>query len=207
MEQAGGDSVRLDKQMRPTFDVPGRCRLLGIGLAALCLVSTIAPAQGFTPSEYQVKAAYLYDFSRFVEWPAHSGSEKDPTFAICVIGKDPFGAILDATLAGEKREGQNLEARRISKAQEALACRILFIGTSEADHLKEILAQMKKATVLTVSDIPRFSESGGMIEFVLKDHKVRFDVNLTNATDAGLAVSSDLLKVALTVRRNPAPGD
>lgn len=194
------------------FDDGGRWRMLRTGFAALCLVSAIlapaiAGAQGARPSEYQVKAAYLYDFSRFVAWPAQSGNEKSGEFAICVLGTDPFGPILDATVAGEKSGGQPVVTRRIAKAQDALNCRILFIGDSEADHLKEVLAEMGRASVLTVSDIPRFSERGGMIEFVLKGDKVRFDVNLTNATDAGLIVSSELLKVALTVRRNPSLGD
>lgn len=173
----------------------------------LCLCPTIVPAQTSRPNEYQVKAAYLYDFSRFVEWPSQPGNDRKDAFAICVLGKDPFGPILDAALAGEARAGQNLVARRISKLQDAIACQILFISVSEQDRLKEILTAMNKASVLTVSDIPRFSEHGGMIEFVLKGDKIRFDVNLANATDAGLTVSSDLLKVALTVRRSVRSGD
>ncbi len=174
---------------------------------ALCLCPTIALAQISRPNEYQVKAAYLYDFSRFVEWPSQPGNDRKDAFAICVLGKDPFGPALDAALAGEMRAGQNLIARRISNMQDALACRILFISTSEQDRLKEILTAMNKASVLTVSDIPQFSERGGMIEFVLKDDKVRFDVNLASAMDAGLTVSSDLLKVALKVRRSARSGD
>lgn len=159
-------------------------------------------AQHSKPGEYQVKAAYLYNFSRFIEWPVQRASEKAAPFAVCVLGKDPFGPILDTTLSGEGIGGTNMIAKRVSKPQEALACRILFVGASEEDHLKEILAVLGKASVLTVSDIPRFSQRGGMIEFVLEGDKVRFEVNLTNATDAGLNVSSDLLKVAVAVRKN-----
>lgn len=186
------------------------CRALWLNRvisAVLCLFPTIVLAQTSKPSEYQVKAAYLYDFSRFVEWPSQPGNDGKDTFAICVLGKDPFGPSLDAALVGEARAGQNLVARRLSNLQDALACRILFISASEEDRLKEILTAINKASVLTVSDIPRFSERGGMIEFVLKDDKVRFDVNLASAMDAGLTVSSDLLKVALTVRRSARSGD
>lgn len=202
----------MQRHIRCYFDAGERWRMLRTGFFALCVVSatlapTIAAAQASRPSEYQVKAAYLYDFSRFVEWPAQSGNEKSGELAICVLGEDPFGPILEATVAGEKSGGQAVVARRIAKARDALNCRILFIGDSEADHLKEVLAEIGRASVLTVSDIPRFSERGGMIEFVLKGHKVRFDVNLTNAADAGLTVSSGLLKVALTVRKNLSPGD
>lgn len=149
-----------------------------------------------------MKAAYLYNFSRFIEWPPLPATDKNSPFAICVLGKDPFGPALDAALSGEGTAGQGLVARRLSKPQDAIACRILFVGSSEENHLKEILAVLGKSSVLTVSDIPHFSERGGMIEFVLKGDKIRFDVNLSNAADAGLTVSSDLLKVALTVRKN-----
>lgn len=173
----------------------------------LCLYPAIALAQTSRPTEYQVKAAYLYDFSHFIQWPSQPGNDGKATFAICVLGKDPFGPILDVALAGAARPDQNLVARRISNLQDALACRILFISVSEQNHLKEVLMAMNKASVLTVSDIPRFSERGGMIEFVLKGDKVRFDVNLASAIDAGLTVSSDLLRVALTVRRSARSGD
>jgi hypothetical protein len=172
----------------------------------LCLSSVQVDAQASSLSEYQVEAVYLYNFSRFVEWPAQPTTERISTFAICVLGKDPFGPVLDSTLSGESVGADNLIARRLSKPQEALGCRILFVGLSEKDHLKEILGALGKASVLTVSDIPRFSEHGGMIGFVLEGDKVRFEVNLTNATDAGLAVSSDLLKVAIAVRRNRQSG-
>lgn len=156
-------------------------------------------AQQQKPNEYQVKAAYLYDFSRFIEWPVRPAVESGEPFAICVLGKDPFGSILDVTVSGQGTGTQ--VARRVTKPQDALACQIVFVGDSEEDHLKEILAALGKASVLTVSDIPRFSERGGMIGFVLKGDRVRFEVNLTNAVNAGLTVSSDLLKVALTVRK------
>lgn len=153
-----------------------------------------------------MKAAYLYNFSRFVEWPARSEGEKTVPFAICVLGKDPFGSILDATVSAKDAGAQGLVAKRLTKPQDAGACQILFVGDSEQDHLKEVLAALGKSSVLTVSDIPHFSERGGMIEFVLKGDRVRFEVNLTNAASAGLGVSSDLLKVALAVRKNPQSG-
>lgn len=193
--------------MPAEFQLIRGLRTLFAVTAVLFLLSTSLFAQQLRLSEYQVKAAYLYDFTRFITWPPETSNDKRPIFAICVIGKDPFGPILDATLAGEKSGSYNLVARRVSHPEEALACRILFIGESETDHLKDILAEMNRASVLTVSDIPQFSKRGGMIEFVLKGDKVRFEVNLTNAMNAGLTLSSDLLKVALSVKRNPPPGD
>jgi hypothetical protein len=157
--------------------------------------------------EYEVKAAYLYNFGKFVEWPATANTGKDNSFTICVLGQDPFGPALDAALAGQSIDGKNVVARRLSRPQEALNCRIVFISSSEESRLKDVLEALDKAAVLTVSDIPQFSTRGGAIQFVLDGKKIRFEVNLSNAADAGLTLSSELLKVATTVRRNSPSGD
>jgi hypothetical protein len=163
-------------------------------------------AQQSKPDEYEVKAAYLYNFGRFVAWPANTAAEKGDSFAICVIGQDPFGAALEATVVNHTIDGRGVVAKRVANSQEAANCRILFISSSENEQLKEILSTVEKEGVLTVSDAPEFSKRGGMIEFVLEGNKVRFEVNVTNAEKAGLTLSSDLLKVAVAVRRNPQPG-
>lgn len=181
-------------------------RAFAVLLLCACLPAAFLAAQEPRPGEYQVKAAYLYNFSRFVEWPAQIEAIKNTPFEICVLGKDPFGPVLDSILSGEAIGGSSLVAKRISKPEEALACRVVFVGTSEESHLKDIVTVLDKASVLTVSDIPKFSERGGMIGFVLDGDKVRFEVNVSNAMDAGLTVSSDLLKVAVAVKRNSQPG-
>jgi hypothetical protein len=157
-------------------------------------------AQQSKPQEYQVKAIYLYNFSKFVQWPASAGS-KD-TFAICVLGRDPFGSALDAALAGEKMEQKTIVALRIPDVQEAAKCQILFIANSEAARVKQILSALGKNNILTVSDIPEFSQNGGVIQFVIQENKVRFEVNLTAADKAGLTLSSQLLKVASAVKQD-----
>jgi uncharacterized protein DUF4154 len=171
--------------------------LAGILTACLYLPYRLA-AQKNKPQEYEVKATYLYNFGRFVEWPA-SGNTSDK-FAICVLGQDPFGSYLDAVVAGEAINNRKLIARRVATARDAIPCQILFISDSESAHLKEILAALEKTTVLTVSDVPNFTVVGGMIQFVVVDQRVRFSVNLTAAGKAGLALSSQLLKVAVEVR-------
>jgi hypothetical protein len=177
------------------------------GVLLCCLFSGLTVwAQQSKPNEYEVKAAYLYNFGRFVAWPANTAADKDDSFAICVIGEDPFGHALDATVVNHTIDGKGVVTRRVANSQEAVSCRILFISSSEKEQLKEILATVEKAGVLTVSDAPEFSKRGGMIEFVLEGNKVRFEVNVTNAEKAGLTLSSDLLKVAIAVRRNPQPG-
>src|SRR5208282_2325817 len=165
------------------------------------LIVSVRPAQGqqAKPEEYQVKATYLYNFSRFIVWPAASG--KDQTFDICVLGRDPFGAVLDATVGNESIDDRKLVARRIAAPHEAAGCRILFISPSEASRVKEILTSLEKSSVLTVSDLPGFTSNGGMIQFVVNDNRVRFEVNLAAAEKAGLSLSSQLLKVAADVKR------
>jgi hypothetical protein len=167
----------------------------------------VLQAQQPKASEYQVKATYLYNFGRFVQWPPNVTAAKGDSFSICVIGLDPFGSSLDTILAGETIDGKTVVAKRVAKPQDAVNCRVLYISSSEDSRLKEILAGLDKAGVLTVSDIPQFSQRGGMIEFVMAGNKIRFEVNLTSALDAGLTLSSDLLKVATAVRKTSQPGD
>lgn len=182
-------------------------------LTSLLLITSffLQPSTSYTQqrnaSEYEVKATYLYNFGRFVHWSADASFAKNESFPICVIGQDPFGTTLDTILSGETIEGRPVVAKRVSKPQDALDCRILYISLSENARLKETLAGLDKAGVLTVSDIPQFSERGGMIQFVLVGNKIRFEVNLTSAQDAGLTMSSDLLKVATAVRKFSQLGD
>jgi hypothetical protein len=171
------------------------------------LIVPCLPAQQPKPSEYQVKAAYLYNFGRFVQWPTNSAASNDSPFTICVLGQDPFGPVLDSTLAGESLGGKPVMTKRIAKPQEASDCRILFINSKEEGRLQEILAGLNGAAILTVSDMPAFSRRGGMIQFVLDGDKVRFEINLTSAEAAKLVLSSELLKVATSVRKNTRAGD
>jgi YfiR/HmsC-like len=163
-------------------------------------------AQSAKPTDYDVKAAYLYNFGRFVEWPP-SVTAKSDVFNVCILGQDPFGPALDTTLAGETISGKNIAAKRISTPQEAVNCQILFMSSAEETRLGKIIETLDKGAVLTVSDMPQFSQRGGMIQFVLEGKKVRFEVNLTAVQRAGLTLSSELLKVATAVRRNASPGD
>jgi hypothetical protein len=181
--------------------------LAGALIAGVVACASSLFAQTSKPNEYEVKATYLYNFARFVEWPAGAEAAKSDVFAICVLGHDPFGPALDAIVAGETLDGKTVQAKRISKPQDATNCRVLFISASEDSRLKDILTAFDKAGVLTVSDIPQFSQRGGMIQFVSTDKRIRFEVNLSNAGDAGLMLSSELLKVAVAIRKNAQPGD
>lgn len=179
----------------------------GIVAGAATLASILAPrAWGFPVSEFEVKAAYLYNFARFVQWPPNSSLQGNE-FPICVLGRDPFGAVLDSTLAGEKIDGRSVVSRRVSTVDEAAGCRELFIGSSEIKRLTDILSTAGKMNMLTVSDLPRFVDEGGMVQFTLTENHVRFAINMAAARQAGLTLSSELLKVATEVRGKPRPGD
>jgi hypothetical protein len=195
------------RQKRTTADGRFRFpRLVAWVIAAFGLLSCGAQAQE-KPSEYKVKAVYLYNFGRFVEWPAAGTRAKNEDFTICVLGQDPFGPALDATLTGETIDGKGVVAKRISTPQEAGDCRILFVSSAEDGRVNKVIGALDKEAILTVSDMPQFSQKGGMIQFVIEGNKVRFEVNLTAVQHAGLTLSSELLKVATAVRKNPSTGD
>jgi hypothetical protein len=167
------------------------------------LVQDVSVVHAQPPNEFQVKAAYLFNFGKYVEWPVRTTAAPNDSFPICVFGRDPFGSVLDSTFVNERIEGKSVLPRRISRPADAINCRILFISSSSSASLKEILTVVDKAGILTVSDIPQFSRHGGIIEFVLEGSKVRFEINVATAESAGLKISSELLKVARTVRVAP----
>jgi hypothetical protein len=169
-------------------------------LALLLCSSFLCPygtAQQTHPTESQVKATYLYNFGKFVRWRA-PGSGSD-SFDICVLGKNPLGSALAATVSGEKIDGKRIVVRNIANLPEAAHCRILFVSSSEESRLKSIFATARQSNSLTVSDIPGFAERGGMIELVSQEGRVRFEVNVAAISDAGMTVSSELLKVAVKI--------
>jgi YfiR/HmsC-like len=205
---SGTDSLLCVPVRRVRGQVPRLWYCLAAFVAVWVFLCTARMhAQQPKPKEYEVKAAYLYNFGRFVRWPADVVTARDNSFPICVLGQDPFGPTLDSTLVGETLDGKPVVVRRISRAEDVGDCRIMFISSTEENHLKQILAALDKALVLTVSDMPDFSRRGGMIQFVLEGSKVRFEINLASAEAARLTVSAELLKVAATVRKNGQPGD
>lgn len=198
-----GESARLCALRKsPCRFLAGRiegCVTIICFVYLLCLLFPLALiAQRGHPSQYDVEAVYLYQFGRFVQWPSQNAAPTD-SFPICVLGRDPFGKTLDTTIAGESIGLLPLRADRLVDANDAKHCRILFISDSENEHLAEILDSLQKSPVLTVSESQDFITRGGMIQFAVVDNRVRFEINLATAEKAGLAVSSQLLKVASTV--------
>lgn len=151
-----------------------------------------APAE--SPSlEYKVKAAFLLNFTKFIEWPPASESEPGAPFAICVLGENPFGPVLDQIVAGESVNGHKLAVRRTG-ASELKSCKVVYFTGNEKNLLKSI-----EPGVLTVGEGAEFLREGGAIAFVIDNRRVRFDVNRGAAARAGLTLSSKLLNVARSV--------
>jgi hypothetical protein len=169
-------------------------------LVLLLCAATPLVAQS-QPTEYEVKAAYLYNFGKFVKWP--EASTKGPQFLICVLGEDPFAGSLDSVVAGEKVNGKPAVVLHLDSSRNASPCNILFLSRSEDRHVRRILESIDQTGTLTVSDIPDFSDEGGMIEFVNQDGRIRFKINVAAAEQAGLNVSSELLKVASALKGKP----
>ena len=174
-------------------------RAVAVALAAVGLL--VPPVLAQRPAEYQVKAAYLYGFGRFVEWPAGAQVAVDGTFVLCVLGQDPFGRLLDEAADGAVLKNQPVTVRRIERAEESAACDTLFVSASEQPRMTRILSVLGRRPVLTVGDSTDFARRGGMIGFSMEGSRVRFTVNLEAARDAGLMMQSELLRVAAGVLR------
>jgi len=158
------------------------------------------------PTEYQIKAAYLYNFARFVTWPTGAAALGPDPVTMCVLGDDPFGPVLDAAGTGLLVSGKRTVVRRITNVSDTGTCGVLFISESGGPALENVIATVGTRGVLTVSDLPDFTRRGGIIQFVISGNRIRFEVNLAAADTAGLTLSSELLKVAVTVRRTPRSG-
>jgi len=167
-----------------------------VGMAIL--IRGIAYTQG--PSEYQMKAAFLYNFAKFVEWPAISGKQASP-IALCVLGKDPFDGELARAVEGKNVDGRPFTTRRISEAGAAQSCQVLFVSASEAGRAAEIMKKIAGFSVLTVGDTDQLWENGVMITFLMDRQRVRFRINQGAAERASLKISSKLLSLAQTDNR------
>lgn len=186
-----------------------RPRALLVPAASVILALLSAPpsfAQQRAPNEYQVKAAFLFNFAKFVEWPDSSFASASSTFKFCVLGQDPFGKDLDNALLGKKIAEHPVELIRTRKIQELDRCQVVFVNASESAHVSELVASLRGRNVLLVGEAEEFAGSGGTIQFFLQDNRVRFVINPDAASRAGLKLSSKLLALATVVRDVHAGG-
>jgi len=163
-------------------------------------------------SEYLIKAGFIYNFAKFVEWPSTSFPQSDSPIVIGVLGTDPFGNVLDHIVADKKIGSRGFVVRRYKwgkDLKDLRDCQILFISASEKVHTDEVVEFVKWLPILTIGETPGFAERGGVIRFTLEDNRVRFEVNVDAAHKANLNISSRLLTLAkiipqsATTARNP----
>jgi hypothetical protein len=173
--------------------------ILPILLAGAWLNAQNAPGS----SEYLIKAGFIYNFANLVQWPSTSFAQPDSPIVIVILGEDHFGTTLDRALEGKKVNARPFvikRARSVSELQRTLGpqkeCQILYVSTSEMPHLGEAIQVLRGAPVLTIGETPGFARSGGIINLILEDNKVRFEVNVQAAKDADLNISSRLLALA-----------
>jgi len=166
------------------------------GLGAL----PVARAQANPPGEYELKAVFLFNFAKFVDWPKSSFANPQSSFAICVLGNDPFGHFLDDALLSKRIADRSVLVERLKDNSDARHCQMAFIGASESAHLPNILESLQGANVLLVGETTGFASLGGTIEFTLdQGNHVRFTINTDAADRAGLKFSSKLLALAKIV--------
>jgi hypothetical protein len=167
--------------------------LFFIGLA----FNTLAQAP---PSEYQIKAAFLFNFAKFVEWPPGAFPETNSPIVVGVLGNNVFGDELEKTIRDKTINNHPFQFLEVTSAAEATHCHILFISPSEKDNLRKIVDNLHNASVLTVSETDGFIPAGGMINFLIVNSKIRFQINDKAARNARLRISSKLLSLAVPSR-------
>lgn len=168
-------------------------RVLGLIVA----LGAGASAQASAPSkEYQVKAAFLFNFAQFVDWPSSAFAEDGAPLVICVLGDDPFGSYLDELVRGEQVNSRHLAVQRFHATEDLKGCQVLFVSRSESRHLDKALASGAGMDALTVSDVDGFAERGGIIQLTTESGKIRLKINLTAAKASNLVISSKLLRSA-----------
>jgi YfiR/HmsC-like len=152
------------------------------------------------PSEYEIKAVWLLNCARFVDWPGRSFADAQSPFVIGVVGKDPFGKHLDKAFEGKVVKGRTFIVKRLFVDQNLKDCHILFVSATERKRTRNLLARLKGVPVLTVGETDEFLDQGGMVQFVRKDETICVAVNLEPAQRASVYLIANLLKVAVSVR-------
>ncbi|MBI5099240.1 MAG: YfiR family protein [Nitrospirae bacterium] len=173
-----------------------------IVLAVILVTSTGALnvfSQSYGYEGYKVKAAFLYNFTKFVEWPADAFRDVGDPVTLCILGSDPFGDALDS-IKDKTVGGRKFAVRKSLNPESLKGCHIIFVSESEREKLPAILNAVKNKHALTVGDMPGFAESGGIINLFMFENKVRFEINVDAAQHEGLAISSQLLKLARIVK-------
>jgi uncharacterized protein DUF4154 len=171
-------------------------RSFGMALAATFLVSAHGQID-----EYQVKARFLCNFARYVEWPTESFKTPNDPIAICILGHDPFGGALDQAVNGKQVDGRPFLVRPVSGIPPDLHCHILFVPSSEGKRFRSMAGSLEGSAILTIGEIQELPAEGGVINFRLEDGHIGFEINLDAAGRRHLRISSRLLSLAQAVKK------
>lgn len=168
-------------------------------VTATCLLfaavsSFVGPTLAASANEYQVKAAFIFNFAKFVSWPPNAFSDANTPLVIGVLGRDPFGSYLDDTVRGERINNRQLVVRRYHNPAQIDNCHVLFISRSESERLDQIVSTLKRRTLLIVTDVEG-GKGGVIIRFVTEGNKIRFKIDAEAAKAANLTISSKLLRL------------
>jgi len=167
-------------------------------LSLLFLNGSIVNAESPASPEYLIKAAFLYNFTKFVEWPQEAFKDDLSPINLCILGKDPFGEALNS-IRDKRVRGRRLNIKHMNRIEEISECHILFVSASEKENLKPVLSSLKNSAILTVSEMEMFTQQGGIINFIVVENKIHFEINPNVARRCGLKISSQLLKLAKIV--------
>lgn len=178
-------------------------RWLTLGLMLVCSV-TVRSAEPGSSIETKIKAGYLFNFAKFVKWPAAAFPASDSPIVIGVVGGDPMVKTMRDVLRGKSVEGRPIEIKEISNPDSSAPCHMLFVSASSGKSAGEISTALNNAAILVVGESPQFAEKGGMIGFVRENESLRLSLNLEAAQRAGLKVSSQLASVARLVQSKEA---
>jgi hypothetical protein len=171
------------------------------GIALLLLWETAGAGAQENPGipQYEIKAAYLYNFAKFIEWPASTFKDKESPFRIGILGEDPFREVLDRLLKGKRVNGRSFEVIRSERLEPLLTCHTLFVSDSEKGRMRQILTSLRELPILTVGDTSGFASAGGSVNFFIRDGTVRIEINTAAAARARLKISAKLLQIARLV--------
>ena len=194
--RASGEGVACRPQKKIVLETCVSARAVVLLFGLIFVLGSSGFAQSPPPSEYQIKAAFLYNFAKFVEWPTQAFAGPRSPVVIGVLGKNVFGDDLEQTIRDKTVNNHPFQFKQFHSVDEVTNCQILFISTSEKERLPKILSGLRGASVLTVSEMDHFTDTGGMINFVIEDNRVHFQINDAAAKKAGLKISSKLLSLA-----------
>jgi hypothetical protein len=188
LEQSDGD-VKIRHSCAIALGI-----LLGVGARA-------GAADEYRADEYRIKAAFLYNFAKFIEWPVQAFKSPSDPIVIGVLGKNPFGDALAEAVSGKTLGGRAFQVREVTDAQQAAACQIVFVSSSERKRLGPLFSRIGNASVLTVGETDNFASEGGIINFKIDAGIVRLQINVEAARKQQLRISAKLLSLAEIVEK------